>query len=103
MQGSLGIYKGSTLRRQAMRLPCRGSKSMASRRRVLAYGRSLSISKHIFVPILYYVARYRQQLHNNKTSNVINIDNLNVLISKLINSFLTHHLCSVKWEENKEK
>jgi hypothetical protein len=76
---------------------------MASRRRVLAYGASLSISKHILPTILYYVARYRQQLHNNKTSNLINIDNSNLLISKLINTIFTYHLCSVKCEENKEK
>jgi hypothetical protein len=26
----------------------------------------LSISKHIFVPIIYYAALYRQQLHTTK-------------------------------------
>jgi cell shape-determining protein MreD len=59
---------------------------MASRRRVLPYGASLSISKLILATILYYVARYRQQLHNNKTSNVIIIDITNLLLWKLINT-----------------
>jgi hypothetical protein len=80
MQGSLGIYKGSTLRRQAIRLPCRGNKSMASRRRVVAYGASLSISKNIFVSIKYYTALYRQKLHTTKQPMVINIDNSNLKI-----------------------
>jgi hypothetical protein len=43
MEGSLGIYRGSTLRIEDVRLSCKGSKAMASRRRVLAYGASLSI------------------------------------------------------------
>jgi uncharacterized membrane protein len=76
---------------------------MASRRRVLPYGASLSISKLILATILYYVARYRQQLHNNKTSNVIIIDITNLLLWKLINTIFSDHLYSVKWEENKEK
>ena len=80
MEGSLGIYRGSTLRIEDVRLSCKGSKAMASRRRVLAYGARLSILKLILATILYYVARYPQQLHNNKTSNVIIIDISNLLL-----------------------
>jgi hypothetical protein len=80
MEGSLGIYRGSTLRIEAMWLSCKGSKAMPSRRRVLAYGARLSILKLILATILYYVPRYPQQLHNNKTINVIIIDISNLLL-----------------------
>jgi hypothetical protein len=52
MEGSLGIYRGSTLRIEDKRLSCKGSKAMASRRRVLAYGARLSILKLILATIL---------------------------------------------------
>jgi hypothetical protein len=80
MEGSLGIYRGSTLRIEDVHLSCKGSKAMASRRRVLAYGASLSILKLILATILYYVPRYPQQLHKNKTINVIIIDISNLLL-----------------------
>jgi hypothetical protein len=34
---------------------------------------------------------------------VINVDNSNLLIQKLINTLFSHHLHSVNWEENKKR